>query len=70
MKKGCYATSLTTQFLSYNDHLQCTVFLHCECYSMSCKVAIHHIYGATHCYSIATMPKPLIFNYYATPLQL
>jgi hypothetical protein len=34
---------------------------------MSYRVATHRIYGATHCNSIATMLKPLIFNYYATP---
>jgi hypothetical protein len=33
-------------------------------------VATHHICGAIHCNSIATLSKQLIFNYYATPLQL
>jgi len=33
-------------------------------------VATHHICGAIHCNSIATLLKQFIFNYYATPLQL
>ncbi len=72
-KKWCFAIGLATQFLSCNDHLQLIVFLHYECYQiscMSCKVATHRTYSATHCNSIATMLKPLIFNYYASPLQL
>jgi hypothetical protein len=71
-KKGCFVISLATQFLSCNDHLQLTIFLHCECYwtSMSCKVATHRIYNKTHYNSIAILSKPFIFNYYATPLQL
>jgi hypothetical protein len=54
--------------------LQLIIFLRCECYSTSykscksCRVAIHCIYGATHCNSIVIMLKQLNFNYYATPL--
>ncbi len=39
-EKRCFATDLATQFLSCNDHLQLTVFLHYEWYQtsfMSCK---------------------------------
>jgi hypothetical protein len=32
------------------------------------RVAIHHIYGAIHYNSIATLLQQLIFNYYAIPL--
>ncbi len=72
-KKRCFTIGITTQFLGYNDHLQFIVFLNYECYKTSCmsyRVATHRIYGATHCNSIATMLKPLIFNYNATPQQL
>jgi hypothetical protein len=71
-EKRCFAIGLATQLLSCNDHLQLIVFLHCECYRTSCmnyRVATHYTYGATHCNSIATMLKPLIFNYYTIPLQ-
>jgi hypothetical protein len=37
---------------------------------MTYKVAIHRIYNATHCNSIATQSKQLIFNYYSTIIQL
>ncbi len=38
-KKRCFATSLTTQFLSCIGHLQLTIncILHYECYWTSCK---------------------------------
>ncbi len=35
---------------------------------MSCIIATHCIYNATHCHSIVTLSKQFIFNYYATPL--
>jgi hypothetical protein len=34
----------------------------------SCRVAIYHVYGATHCNLIVTQLKKFIFNYYAIPL--
>jgi hypothetical protein len=34
------------------------------------KFATHTIYVAIHCNSIPTLLKQLIFEYYATPLQL
>jgi hypothetical protein len=36
-KKGCFATSFTTQFLSYIKHLQLIVVIHCEYYKASYK---------------------------------
>ncbi len=36
-KKGCFVTSLATQFLSCIGHFQLTVFICCECYWKSCK---------------------------------
>jgi hypothetical protein len=32
------------------------------------QIATHHVYSAIHYNLIATLPKQLIFNYYATPL--
>ncbi len=36
-QNGCFTTSLATQFLSCIEHLQLTLFIHCECYQTSCK---------------------------------
>jgi hypothetical protein len=37
MRKGCFATGLTSQFLNCIRHLQLIIFIHCECYRTSCK---------------------------------
>jgi hypothetical protein len=55
-KKGCFATSLATQFLSCIGHLHLTVFICCECYQTSCK-------SCKSCNSLYIRCNSLQFNY-------
>jgi len=65
-KKGCFAIGLATQFSSCIRHLQLTVFIHYECYRISCK-SCNSLY--IRCNSlqlnyniVATTPFQLLFN--------
>jgi hypothetical protein len=66
-KKVCFATSLVTQFLSCIDHLQLTVFIHCEWYRTSyksCKSCNSLYIQCNSLQLITTLLQQFLFNYY------
>jgi hypothetical protein len=77
MKKRCFTTELATQFLSCNDHLQLTIFLHPwvpsnklhELQKIQFIIYTISLY-AIHCNTIGTLLQQFLFNYYVTPLWL
>jgi len=66
-KNGVLQLSLQFNFRAVKDTCN-SLYLYIV--SANGQVAIHHIYDATCCNSIATKSKQLIFNYYSTPLYL
>ncbi len=63
-KKGCFATSLATQFLSCSGHLQLIVFICCECHqtNYNCCKSCNSSYIQCNSFS-TTMQPPNDYNH-------
>jgi hypothetical protein len=67
-KKGVLQLTLWLKFLVVKDTCNSLYLYVMNANGQVTWVATHYIYDATHCNSITTLSKQLIFNHYAIPL--